>query len=183
MANKTKLLISTISLFLFIGVVSSCSPKAEKTMSVKDPQTGEKVDVTVSEELFSKDKEINIKNEKEGTSLKISQGEIPNSMPSYIEPYPGAAELTSVQATGKEVNKDGKVNMISFKSKDAPVKIIEFYEGKLAQHGFKKEASANFGPMQMATLANDQTKQALQLMITQEPNKDSMVQLIFADKK
>ena len=182
MSKKTKQVTFAISMAILIGGLAACSPKAEKKMSVTDPQTGEKVDVTVSKELFSKDKEINITNEKEGTSLKISQGEVPKTLPSYIEIYPGASEITSVQANGKDPAKGGKVDMVSFKSKDAPLKIIQFYEAKLMQHGYKKEASANFGPMQMATLKNDETKQALQLMITQEPNKDAMVQLIFAAK-
>lgn len=152
-------------------------------MTVTDPQTGEKIDVSVSKDLFSKDKEINITNEKDGTSVQITKGEMPETMPAFIELYPGATDLSAVHAVGKKVEKNGDVNMVSFKTKDNPAKIISFYETKLVDHGFKKEASANFGPMQMATLANNQTKQALQLMITQEPNKDVMVQLIFATKQ
>ena len=104
---------------------------------------------------------------------------MPASMPSYVELYPGASELTSMQASGKEVEKEGKMTMVSFKSKDDPKKIIDFYTSKLTAHGYKSAASMNLGGTQMATLANENDKQALQIMITQEPTKDSMVQLIY----
>ncbi len=183
MRKLSKSINIVISIIMASGVLASCSPKAEKTVSVTDPQTGEKIDVTVSDKLFSEDKEINIKNEKDGTSLQISKGEMPKTMPDFVELYPGASELSSVHASSKDPKKDGDVNMVNFKTKDTPSKVIEFYETKLALKGFKKEASANFGQMQMATLSNETTHQALQIMITQEPNKEAIVQLIYAAKQ
>lgn len=176
---------SFIALGAFV-IMASCSPKMEKKVTITDPETGEKTNVSVSKDMFSKDKEINITSEKDGGTLKISQGTMPNSMPSYVEIYPGARELASMQASANpkssEGSEKGKMTMISFKSNDAPQKIVDFYSQKLSSHGYKQAASMNFGGTQMATLVNEQTKQALQIMINGEKANETTVQLIYGSE-
>lgn len=181
---------SVIASIIALSVIAlaACNRKTEHNVSVTDPETGEKTNITVSKDMFSKDSEINIKSDKDGASLTINKGITAGAMPAYIAPYPGATEISTLQASeSNTVDKDGhspdKMTMLNFKSNDNAQKIIDFYTGKLIPHGFTQEASMNLGNMHMATLVNKNDKQALQIMVSKEgASNSSVVQLIYGSE-
>lgn len=171
-----------------IVALAACNRKTEHNVSVTDPETGEKTNISVSKDMFSKDSEINIKSDQDGASLTINKGTIAGAMPNFIAPYPGATEISTLQASeNKGASKFGdsadKMTMLNFKSTENAQKIIDFYTGKLTPHGFTQEASMNMGNMHMATLVNKNSKQVLQIMVSKEgASNSSVVQLIYGSE-
>ncbi len=171
--NTSKYLICTAFILLI-----SCSPKIEKKIEVTDPTTGNKSDVTVSKSLVGN--EINIVSEKDGATVKISEGTIPSGMPKYVKLYPNATDISNLETSGGGDKKDENAIILSFKSKDAPSKIIEFYKNDLTPQGYTQKANMNMGPLSMATIANESSKEVFQIMASiDEATKDTMVQVIY----
>jgi|GEM_PF-3250795 hypothetical protein len=176
------------SIMVLAVSLSACDRKVERNITVTNPETGEKTEVNITKDMFSKDKEINITSQKDGTSLKITKGAVSNSMPNFVTAYPGATEISTMQAQEDKSKNGGgdtpnKMTMLSFKSPDAAAKIIDFYKTGLQRHGFTEEATMNIGPMHMSTLINKSTKQMVQIMANKEAGGSSTsVQLIYGSE-
>jgi hypothetical protein len=115
-----------ITLSVAVLALSACG-KSDTTMTVKDPASGEKVDVTVNK---ADPGDMTIKSDN-GTMVINSGADA--KLPSGMIVYPGAEVQSSVNAT----NSEGVGNMVMLKSKDAPEKILAFYKEKLTASGMK----------------------------------------------
>jgi hypothetical protein len=86
-----------------------------------------------------------------------SQPSDPNTLPSWIEAYPGS----HAQKAG---------SAFVFETKDPPEKVLDFYEHQLAQNGVRKEARGG-GDYGGFLSAGDQSH-TRNVMIDIRPNKD-----------
>lgn len=159
--------------------LSACNPNPHKTITVKDPNTGEKTEVEVTKGLMTND--VTIENKDKGTNLTITEGKMPEGMPSYIKPYPNGKEFKAMHAKNTkevEASKKGEALMFSFETNDEPQKIVDFYNKILSENGYKANANMTIGKMAMSNYVNEKDKMAAQIMATNEDGKKTTAQII-----
>jgi hypothetical protein len=122
--------ISALSVFLTLAICG-CGKSSEKTISVKDPQTGKKVDVTVN----NVDKG-NITLKTGQGSLVINSGESAKT-PAGIDAYPGAKIQSSITGFGVDQGKSNSGSMLAMTTPDEPAKVLAYYRSKFASKGWK----------------------------------------------
>jgi hypothetical protein len=138
----------------------ACGKKEEQTITVRDPQTGEKVDVGVG----SADKgQVTFKS-KDG-SVVVNSG-ANAKLPAGFIGYPGAEVVTSMLGNSKE----GAGGMVSMTTKDAPATVLAYYKKELAAKGMaiKMESTLPTGGMIIAGGDNEGDKGA---MVTADSSK------------
>lgn len=173
---KNKFYYSAGIALLFLG---ACNPNPHKTITVKDPNTGEKTEVEVTKGLMNN--EVTIENKDKGTNLTITEGKMPEGMPDYIKPYPNAKEFKSMNAknTKQDVaSKKGDALMFSFETSDEPQKVVDFYNKIFVENGYKSNANMTIGKMSMSSYANEKDKMAAQIMASSEDGKKTTAQII-----
>jgi hypothetical protein len=162
-----------------IGGLSACNP-AEKSYTVKDPQTGEKTKVTVSEKAG--DKAVTIKSQDGSGTISVAEtGEVPRNLPSYVPAYPGANYQGSFVASSMIASSGGPAagGMVGFSTKDTPEQVIAFYKAAFVKAGLQEAVSGNFGQMQMLSATKEGSEDGAQVMITQADGV-TQVQVIYS---
>ncbi len=161
---------------LFLG---ACNPNPHKTITVKDPNTGEKTEVEVTKGLMTND--VTIENKDKGTNLTITEGKMPEGMPAYIKPYPNGKEFKAMHAKNTkemDANKKGEALMFSFETSDEPQKVVDFYNKILSENGYASKANMTIGKMAMSNYVNETQKMAAQIMASSEDGKKTTAQII-----
>lgn len=158
----------------------ACGQKQEKTIEYQNPQTGEKSEVKISKDIFSKD--IKIQSEDGKASVNLEEGKMPSQMPEFIKPYPNGKDLKSIHAKDLENKgqaKKGEAIMVNFTTKDEPQKIMDFYKDTLLKNGFVEKGNMNMGKLALVNYVNEAQKQAIQIIATNEDGKATNCQIIF----
>jgi hypothetical protein len=116
--------------------LSACGKSEDKTISVKDPDSGEKVDVTMS----GSDKSTMTIKSDEG-SLVINSGDNARA-PEGFDVYPGAKIKSSMTGIGESIGSGTGVGsaagtMVAMTTKDTPAAVLAYYKAKLVAKGMK----------------------------------------------
>jgi hypothetical protein len=111
--------------------LGGCGKAADKTVTVRDPGTGEKVDISVNDVGKGN---MTIKTDK--GSMVINAG-ADAKVPEGFETYPGAAVKSSITGFGSENGVTQAGGMVSMTTKDAPATVLAYYRGKFASKGWK----------------------------------------------
>lgn len=119
---KSAVLITSVVMGL-----AACSKSNDKTITGKDPKTGESVDVSVNK---SDTGDMTFKS-KEGTVVINSGADA--KLPAGVDVYPGAEVKSSIIGNGK----DGSGAMLSMTTTEEPAKVLAFYKSKFAAKGWK----------------------------------------------
>ncbi len=152
---------------LFLG---ACNPNPHKTITVKDPNTGEKTEVEVTKGHMTNH-----------VNLTITEGKMPEGMPAYIKPYPNGKEFKAMHAKNTkemDANKKGEALMFSFETSDEPQKVVDFYNKILSENGYESKANMTIGKMAMSNYVNEAQKMAAQIMASSEDGKKTTAQII-----
>ena len=160
-------------------LLAACNPNPHKKFKITDPNTGEKTEVEVTKGVLSNN--VTIENKENGGTLNITEGKMPEGMPSYFTPYPNGKTIKSMHALNpkeQSESKKGEAMIVSFETKDAPQKIIDFYKPTLLKNGFSEEGSINMGKMVMVNFVNKEQKLATQIMATNDNADVTMAQII-----
>jgi hypothetical protein len=126
---KQILALSAIAVF----ALAACGKSEDKTITLKDPQTGEKVDVSVN----GADKGTMTLKTDQG-SLVINSGDNA-TVPDGVDVYPGAKVQSSMTGFGAAMGAAGgnAGSMVAMTTKDAPATVLAFYKTKFAAKGWK----------------------------------------------
>ncbi len=125
--------------------LAGCGRSEDKTITFKDPETGEKVDINVGDAA------------KGNVTLHTKEGDMvinggPNAtLPAGFETYPGAVVQSSI--TGNADTGSGA--MVTLKTKDAPAQVLAYYKQKFAAKGWKIGMEANTSKGGMITAGGE----------------------------
>jgi hypothetical protein len=162
-------------------VLAACKP-AEPSITVTDPQSGDKVKVSTKERDGNQTVTIDGGDGK-GTVSFSSDGSAPTNMPSYLPNYPGAKYQGTFVADVAET-KEGeaaKGGMATFTTTDSAEKVMAFYKSALSKTDMKENASGDMGGMKMLSFSKgDNSQEGAQIMISSAPNGGTQVQVIYA---
>jgi hypothetical protein len=162
--------------------LAGCKP-SPPTYSVTDPKTGEKAEVSIDTGGATNTITFN-SSEGKGSVSVSAEGEAPKNLPSYIPTYPGAnyqgSFASNVTASGAG-EQNAKGGMVSFKTTDAPDKVLAFYKDAFTRGGLKEQASGNMGGLQMLSFSKgDNNQEGAQVMASPDPEGGTAVQLIYS---
>jgi hypothetical protein len=112
------------------------------TITVREKSSGKVVSLNFDD---VKQGRIVIGEESEGKTSKFEIGASADKIPSWVPAYPGARIEGHFTASTAE----GQTGSFSYKTSDAPAKVIDFYKDALSGAGFQITATATTGESQM----------------------------------
>lgn len=110
----------------------------------------------------------------EGKMAALEIGASADKFPSWIPAYPGA----KVEGTFAVNSGDGSGGSFSYKTEDAPAKVVEFYQESLGKAGFKINTTATTSESSILAAEDEATKRSLMITATR-----GSVHVIFGVKK
>ncbi len=119
-----------VAILVTLSLVA-CGKSENKSITIKDPKTGEKVDVNVSN---AENGTITMKTDK--GSLVINSGENA-TVPQGVDVYPGAKIKSSMSGMGMGNGAAGSGSLVSMTTKDDPATVMAFYKSKFIARGLK----------------------------------------------
>ncbi|HEY7216684.1 MAG TPA: hypothetical protein VIC28_18830 [Thermoanaerobaculia bacterium] len=166
------------------------------TLTIKNKKTGEVVTINAED---AKNGHIEFKT-KDGTSVFDASGQkgtikvttdkgetatfgagTPQNLPAWLPVYPGG----TVQGTYDTTNAEGRTAAFSVTTKDAPDKVLDYYESQLKSAGLKVEKttiSANGQNGGTVTATSDDQKRQAGVMVGSS-NEGTTATITFTDKK
>jgi hypothetical protein len=102
----------------------------------------------------------------------------PVDLPSWLPKYPGS----NPQGAASSDTKDGSSAVFSFKTDDAPDKVLAFYKDALNSAGLKESANLNTGEMNMIAASDESQKRQVNITVTKDGGANA-VNVTFTDKK
>jgi hypothetical protein len=155
-------------------ILAACGKKDEQTITLRDPKTGESVDIGVN----SAEKGQMTFKSKDG-SVVVNAGE-GATLPAGFIGYPGAKIVTSMLGNSKN---DGAGGLISMTTKDAPATVLAYYKKALAARGMavKMETTLPNGGMIIAGGDNESDKGAMVTANSEKPG-ETVVSVVMNSK-
>lgn len=156
------------ALGLAVTALAGCNP-APPSLSVTDPKTGEKMQVSIDENANTNT--ISVKSSDGAGTVSVSAaGKAPQNLPAYIPLYPGAvyqgAFASHVTGSGPE-GVDAAGGIVSFQTKDPTDKVMAFYKNAFTRAGLKEQASGDMGGMMMLSFSKgDNEQEGAQVMVS-----------------
>ena len=180
--KKNSFVAISLSILSAVFIIASCSPDKEKNINLTNPENGEKTNLKVKQGKGGADEyEINSQDGK--VTLSGKRGELPASFPKFIALYPGATDITSIDAQNSDAQQESFA-MANFVSNDAATKIVDFYKLRLEPLGFTEKGRFNQGNMLMASFVNEKSEEALQITAARgQDDAATNIQLIYAKPK
>jgi len=105
-------------------------------------------------------------------------GSGPVNLPSWLPNYPGSKP----EATASSETREGSGAVFSFRTDDAPDKVIDFYRNAFSTAGLKESANVNTPGMNMVAAKNDTGSREVNVMITKD-GAANLVHVTYSDKK
>lgn len=102
----------------------------------------------------------------------------PVNLPSWLPNYPGSKP----EATGSSETAQGTSAVFTFKTDDAPEKVVGFYKDAFTSAGLKETGNVSTGEMSMIGAKDDSGNREATVTVTKEGGAN-MVHVTFNDKK
>lgn len=173
--------IALAALSLTALTLTGCKPPTP-SYTVTDPKTGEKTKLSVDDK--GENKTITVQTgEGKGTISVTEKGDVPQNLPSYVPPYPGAKYEGSFASDMQGTAEMGAVSggMMSFQTNDSADKVLAFYKDALSRAGLKDSASGDMGGMKMVSFTKgDDSQQGVQVMASAAPTGGTQVQVMYS---
>jgi hypothetical protein len=170
-----------LAVVIVFGLVA-CKPPTP-SYTVTDPKTGEKTEISV-DGAGSKDGSVTINGPDGKATVSVTaKGDVPKDLPTYIPAYPGATYegtfASNMQATADKGAM--RAGMVSFKTGDAPDKVLEFYKGAFTRAGLKDRASGDMGGMKMISFTKGENDgEGAQVVATKAETGETQVQVMYS---
>jgi hypothetical protein len=149
------------------------------TITVLDKKTGK--EMTMS---FDDIKNGKLKFTAEGDDGKVATMEIGGAgkLPSWVPEYPGATAQPSFSVKGNSGDGSGEGGNVTFTVKDAPSKVLAFYQDKTKEMGMKANMSTNTPDGGMFIAGDEDGSRSLTVVVGTS-NAETTVNLTYGRKR
>jgi hypothetical protein len=144
-------------------------------ITVREKSTGKVVTLNFDD---VKKGRIVVQDDNEGKSATMEFGTSSAKLPSWLPAYPGA----KVEGTFAVNSGEGEGGTFAFTTRDAPDKVVEFYQDGLKQAGFKINTTATSNVSSMVA-AEDETSKRTVMVSVAPGSSGNTVTIVFGSKK
>jgi hypothetical protein len=144
-------------------------------ITVREKDTGKVVTLNFDD---VKKGRIVVQDNSEGKSATMEFGDSSAKLPSWLPAYPGA----KVAGTFAVNSGEGEGGSFSFSTRDAPAKIVEFYQDGLKQSGFKINTTATSNDSSMLAAEDESTRRTVMVTVG-SGSEGNTVTIVFGSKK
>lgn len=158
--------------------LSACKP----TVTVTNPETGEKSKITMDQGNGTNTITINSA-EGKGTVSMSTSSDAPKDLPTYMPAYPGAKYEGSfaTNVSKSEAGAAMKGGMVTFNTPDDADKVLAFYKDAFTRAGLKETGSGDMSGLKMIAFnKGDSDAEGAQVMASAAPAGGTQVQLIYS---
>jgi hypothetical protein len=171
-------------------LITAANPDAEvvstdmgaQTLRIRDKRTGKEVTVSFDDVKKGRLKFSATGDDGQVASMEIGEGA--GQLPKWVPTYPGAKAQGNFTAKGESADGMGEGGMVSFTTRDAPSKVVTFYENKCKEMGMNVDLSGTTADGGMIMATEESGQRTLHIMVgNNSGNTDTTIAVTFGRKR
>jgi hypothetical protein len=153
---------------------------ATGTITIRDRKTGKVVTLNFDQIKDGKFK-MSAQDEDGKGSIEIGGGDA--KLPSWVPNYPGSIAQGTFSVKGDSADGSGEGGNFTFTTKDAPSKVMTFYQDKAKDMGMKANLTTTNDKGGVVIVADEDSKRSLTIVVANDSGDTTTVNISYALKK